>query len=266
MPSPDTVIITALPIERDAVLSHLDNYKFKNNYFRGKIQSQKIAVALTTEMGNLEAGIIATKMIETQKPRNIIMLGIAAGINKVALGDVVVAQFCHYYELAKLKTNQTEQRPRQYPTSTELYGKAKNYQNSTWHKAIKTAMPVKSPPPQVHFGPIASGDKVIADDVTVNKLLAQCPELLAIAMEGAGVARAAQHKEGTHFIEIRGISDFADPNKNDNWQARAADAAATFLMTWLRSWPNESSTPSDSSNRNGNKTYNIKKIKNATFN
>jgi 5'-methylthioadenosine/S-adenosylhomocysteine nucleosidase len=278
MLSPDIVIITALPVERDAVLRHLDSHTLENNYFRGQIQAQNVVVALTSEMGNVEAAIVATQMLESLEPRHIIMLGIAAGVpDRVALGDVVVAKFCHYYELAKLKTQEKQRRIRQYPCSTELYGSARNYQGADWHKTIKAVLPQQkiSHLPQVHFGPIASGEKIIADEVSVARLVKDCPELLAVAMEGAGVARAVQHKEGTHFIEIRGISDFADPQKNDEWQAYAANAAAAFLMAWLRSWAKQASgkqkgvahptLAEPTVQQHAEKIYNMRKIKKARF-
>jgi len=76
---------------------------------------------------------------------------------------------------------------------------------------------------------------VIADEHSLKRLVAECPELLAVAMEGAGVAVAVEEQTGTNFIEIRGISDFADSNKNDDWQEYAANAAAAFLMAWVSS-------------------------------
>lgn len=269
----DLAVITALQIERDAVLSRLDNAEREPNgaYYTGKIGSYHVIVSLLPEMGNVESGITATQLLERFQPQNLIMLGIAAGNPaKVGLGNVVVANFCEYYELAKLTPDGKQTRTRQLPSSVALLTSAKNYKGTDWQTAIAIPNQAVSHHPQVYFGPIGSGEKVIADNETLPMLLQNCPELLAVAMEGAGVARAVMHYEHSNFLEIRGISDFADPQKNDDWQEYAANAAAAFLLAWVRA----GGLPLDSVNyvkselsmqQNADKIYNIEKIENAKF-
>src|SRR5713226_4550442 len=62
--------------------------------------------------------------------------------------------------------------------------------------------------------------------------------MIAVAMEGAGVAKAVL-SEGSpvRYLEIRGISDYAGPDKNDGWHDYAANAAAAFTIGFLRSRP-----------------------------
>src|SRR5713226_6380663 len=62
--------------------------------------------------------------------------------------------------------------------------------------------------------------------------------MIAVAMEGAGVAKAVL-SEGSpvRYLEIRGISDYAGPDKNDGWHEYAANAAAAFTIGFLRSRP-----------------------------
>ena len=248
----DLAIITALPVERDAVLSRLDSHELGPNkaYYTGRIGSYRVIVSLLAEMGNMESGITATQLLERFQPQNMIMVGIAAGNpDKVGLGDVVVAKFCDYYELAKLTLEGKQTRTRQLPSSITLFESTQNYRATDWHTAIKVAIPgqIISYQPQVHFGPIGSGEKVIADNETLALLVRDCPELMAVAMEGAGVARAVMRYKNTDFIEIRGISDFADANKNDDWRKYAANAAAAFLAAWVRSGGLPTSEPEPSS-------------------
>ena len=244
----DIAIVTALKIECTAVLAFLDKYQqiqeHKNTYYRGQVaiddkRYYEVVVALTLEMDNLEASIITTTIIKRWHPKNIIMMGIAAARKgKVNLGDVVVAEICHYYEFVKKTEKGEQRRTHQLPSSPLLLDRAKNFKASGWHESIKVALPNSVQGiyyvPQLHFGAIGSGEQVIADDNTLAILIKKSPELIAVAMEGAGVARAAHHA-GLNFIEVRGICDFADPNKNDDWQPYAASAAAAFLIAWLRS-------------------------------
>jgi WD40 repeat protein/nucleoside phosphorylase/energy-coupling factor transporter ATP-binding protein EcfA2 len=245
----DIAIITALKIECAPVLALLDKYEQiqedEHTYYRGQLAIDdnicyEIVVALMLEIGNLDAGIITTTLIKRWHPKNIIMMGIAAAArkDKVNFGDVVVAEFCHFYEFVK-KTDKGEQRrPHQLPSSPVLLERAKNFQASGWHESIKVALPNSvqgvSYVPQVHFGAIGSSEPVIADDNTLALLIKECPELIAVAREGAGVARAAHHA-GLNFIEVRGLCEFAPSNQNDEWQLSAASVAAVFLIAWLRS-------------------------------
>jgi len=157
------------------------------------------------------------------------------------LGDVVVAKYGFYYELAKLTLDGEQMRPEQFPADRLLFGRAYVYEATEWRGTIGVARPgtqIEETPPNVHFDPIASGEKVIADSVMIPKLLQICPKLAAVAMEGAGVARAIRSHTGPpRFLEIRGICDFADAEKNDNWHEYAANVAAAFTIGWLRDRP-----------------------------
>ena len=53
-------------------------------------------------------------------------------------------------------------------------------------------------------------------------------------MEGAGVADAAWNQtEVSHYLVIRGICDYADRYKNDDWHGYAAISAAAYLRSLL---------------------------------
>jgi deoxycytidine triphosphate deaminase len=251
----DFAFVTALPKERDAVLKHLVSYKKVQfgfeplTYYRGRInipttdEYYEVVVVMLLGMGTGEATIGAMAVIERWQPKNVIMVGIAGGVpSKVALGDIVVANFVFYYELAK-RTSQGEQRRGQYFFSDRLlYGRALAYEANDWKNEIKTEPPDRQHMdihfPRVHFGAIASGEKVLADTMTLKQLLTECPDLMAVAMEGAGVAGAASHQSHPpRFLEVRSICDYGDEKKNDKWQAFAAEAAAVFIINLLRSRP-----------------------------
>ena len=91
------------------------------------------------------------------------------------------------------------------------YGRAKAYEAIEWKGEIGVDRPgpVPEPPlPEARFGVIAAGEKVIADKKTLPKLLNANPRIIAVAMEGAGLARAAlHHNPSPAFLEIRGVCD-----------------------------------------------------------
>jgi len=249
----DFAIVTALKVERDAVLRHLgraephyqagdaDTYYYSELPLSTPGQIYRVVLTMLLEPGNVKASSTTARLVERWQPNFVLMVGIAGGVpGKVNLGDVVVASFTHYYEAGKVTPTGDEQRPIQIRTDQRLYGRALDYERSEWQATIGIPPPPTAPAshkPNAHFGGIASGEKVIANQDALRQLLQQA-RLLAVAMEGFGVAQAAAEVHpAPGFLEIRGISDFADKQKNDDWHEYAADAAAAFTVGLLRTGP-----------------------------
>jgi nucleoside phosphorylase len=86
----------------------------------------------------------------------------------------------------------------------------------------------KSEDIKVHYGLIASGSKVIKDAVSRDELNASLGgHVLCIEMEAAGLM------DNFPCIVIRGICDYADSQKNDDWQEYAAAVAAACAKELL---------------------------------
>ncbi|PNP74430.1 hypothetical protein FNYG_12479 [Fusarium nygamai] len=82
---------------------------------------------------------------------------------------------------------------------------------------------------RIHYGLIASGDKLIKDAASRNKLNKDLGgQVLCIEMEAAGLVN--------HFpcLVVRGICDYADSHKNKEWQEHAAIVAAAFAKELLQ--------------------------------
>ncbi|KAF4415810.1 Ankyrin repeat [Fusarium acutatum] len=82
---------------------------------------------------------------------------------------------------------------------------------------------------RIHYGLIASGDKLIKDAASRNKLNKDLGgQVLCIEMEAAGLVN--------HFpcLVIRGICDYADSHKNKDWQEHAAIVAAALAKELLQ--------------------------------
>jgi len=251
----DFAFVTALSIERDALLRRLEGREMVQDdfepltYYRGRISAPatgeyyEVVVAMLLGMGNDEAAVSTVRVIERWRPTYVLMVGIAGGVpGKVALGDVVVSDFVYYYEPAKRTPKGDQRRAQQFLSDRLLYGRALAYEAGEWRSDITIARPGAAqadvPYPKAYFGAIGSGEKVIADARALSRLLKECHRLLAVAMEGAGVAQAAaQQPHPPQFIEVRGICDYANEQKNDDWQPFAAEAAAAFTVGLLRSRP-----------------------------
>lgn len=85
--------------------------------------------------------------------------------------------------------------------------------------------------PEIHYGLIASGDRVMRSAAKRQATVRSVGDILCFEMEAAGIA--------TEYpcIAIRGISDYADSHKNDGWQHYAAATAAATAKELLSCIP-----------------------------
>jgi nucleoside phosphorylase len=154
-------------------------------------------------------------------------MGIAAGIRgRVELGDVVIPEQIYYYESSKVIAEgeliapmwkSTDARVRRavsvFPVVTDLGGAG----------AVRVNTDCV----------IASGEKVVASDEFRIRLDSAHRKLAAIDMESYGVACAAE-RCGARFTVIKGISDFADASKNNDYNDVAARASAGVFEFLVR--------------------------------
>ena len=141
------------------------------------------------------------------------------------------------YELAKVTSETTQRRYQSYRPAKDLLNAAKNLPAS-WAASVSTLRPDGTTgrvTPKTHFGVIASGQKVVTDPSLVKELQSDWPNLIGLEMEGVGVGLAAYESGlATEFLLVKGISDWADAKKSDDWQPYAAEAAAAFAAAFLR--------------------------------
>ncbi|KAF3926958.1 hypothetical protein ABW20_dc0107938 [Dactylellina cionopaga] len=80
--------------------------------------------------------------------------------------------------------------------------------------------------PSIHYGIIASGNRVIKDGVTRDRL-GEETGVVCFEMEAAGLM------DNFPCLVIRGICDYADSHKNNRWQRYAAATAAAYTKELL---------------------------------
>jgi nucleoside phosphorylase len=84
--------------------------------------------------------------------------------------------------------------------------------------------------PEIHYGTIGSGNTVIKDGATRERLRKDLG-VLCIEMEAAGLMNEFP------YLVIRGICDYADSHKNKCWQPYAAATAAAYMKELLEVIP-----------------------------
>jgi nucleoside phosphorylase len=87
---------------------------------------------------------------------------------------------------------------------------------------------------KIHYGTIASGNQVIKDAQTRDRIVKDLGgQVLCFEMEAAGLMNDFP------CLVVRGISDYCDSHKNDGWQRYAAANAAAYTRELLLLIPPE---------------------------
>lgn len=247
----DIAIICALPEELELAKSIVSNVKpliAKGDpeiYFQGSIQKddRRIRVVMTNprQMGMVAAATLTNQMINSFTPRYIVMIGIAAGVNKneQGFGDPVVASSAWDYgagknkrdgeEVIHLNTIQLEN----IDSNIESYARRIQGDNKLLYE-IKVGYIGTKPATElkVHIGPVASGAAVVADENIIRDIKEkQIRDTVALEMEIYGVYFACNHsiEPRPKVVAIKSICDFADMGKNDNYHDYSSYTSAKIL-------------------------------------
>jgi nucleoside phosphorylase len=89
--------------------------------------------------------------------------------------------------------------------------------------------------PRVFSGPIGSANNLLKNPIKRDQLR-DIFGAKAIEMEGSGIADATWH-EAVVYLVVRGICDYCDSKKSDDWQNYAAIVAAAYTRALLEGMP-----------------------------
>lgn len=228
------VVLTALPVEYDAVRAHLTDpeERVHVNGTRvevGRLDGTQWSVALA-ELGEgaVNTAALATQIVGWLHPEVLLFVGVAGGLkDDLEIGDVVVGTKVYAFQNGKLTPDGFHARPEVWHGSHRLVQSARS--------ALRELKDVRG-----HRKPIAVGDVVLADDASAlaGFIRDTYNDAYAIETEGSGAAHAALVSGSLDALVIRGISDHADPGKAaadaSGSQEPAAAQAARVAVAVLR--------------------------------
>lgn len=238
----DVLILTPLEIEYQAIRSFLSNLRtekkngayYELGEYEGLHQVFLIGIRQSGSK-NAEIALATERAIHHFHPNVLILTGIAGGVKDVMIGDVVVGTKAYGYESGKETDGGTVVRPDVLPYNERLLEIARHVaRTDTWRKTFTNQRLT----PKVVFGPIASGDKVIASTKSsIYKLLKQhYNDTTALEMEAIGFAKAAASYPHIATLNIRGISDLLDHKTEGDLagnQELAIRHAAAFVFSMI---------------------------------
>ncbi len=248
-PSPEpssceVIVLTALPVEFEAVMRHVQDAQeythssgtiYQQGIFVGVHRTWHVAVA-EIGMGGIVAAVEAEKAIQFFHPQIACFVGVAGGLKDVRRGDVVVATKVYAYEAGKAGSR-FEPRPDLGHSSYALEQRARAEAHGTeWLARLEGGY--LDPAPRVVIGAIAAGEKVLSSkQSSLARLLKRTyGDALAIEMEGHGFLHAVLLNHTVLGLVVRGISDLVDDKAEadaSGMQPIAAQHAAAFAFQVL---------------------------------
>lgn len=236
-------LITATKRETAAVMQMYDwrEKNFDNDvqtyYEAAFVRDGKPCRIVTTQqnaMGMTAAATLSMKLIEHFRPRYLIAVGITAGValedvEEQMYGDVVVADEIWDYATGKfVSPKESEIR---YGNVGFLPRPAVIRMNPELRRCVEKAARSEENQCHVFIGAMATGSAVVANREVLDKQIhSQFRHTVGLDMEAYGIAYAAENATAprpAHVI-IKSVSDFADNNKNDQYQKFAAYTSAEF--------------------------------------
>jgi nucleoside phosphorylase len=247
----DILLITALSKELDW-FSKTIGVRFERtarqgtSYLRGihRVGDRELSIVAVRQLdkGPTSAAVTATKAICLWQPSVVVMTGICAGVeHSVALGDLVVAVQCFEHASGQLVDGDIV--PLQNRVALEPW--FQDYLMSisdspAFATTIQEGYPGLLPQDfamRIHYGPMACGPLVVKDPQYMAKVRSHEHALLALDMESYGVALAASMcstpARPVHAVIVKGVVDYADGAKNDDWHDYAAYASAAYARRIL---------------------------------
>lgn len=199
-----------------------------NNTFHihiGKAFSLYIVKCEAGSLGSAASILTLTDAITNIDIDTIIFSGIAFGNytkrnEKQNIGDILVSKQLWNYESGKVYDNYIPRGDKCSATPWLL----DRFQNSAlkWEES------------EIHFGVIASGEKLVNSEEFVIKLMSQEPELIGGEMEGVGLVSVAERYR-KDWILIKGISDWG-VGKTDTDQIDVAKKTFSYVFRTIREY------------------------------
>lgn len=203
-----------------------------------------VAAAHAPRMGMVSSALLTASLIENLRPRVIAMTGICAGLRgKVELGDVLLADPSWDFQSGKRvrdgNVSDFVARAHQLPVPSKVRKLLQEMNRQKAEIAAIAAAYVGDRPhtePSVVPGPVACGSSVLADGAVIEEIRRrQHGEVTGVEMEIYGVyaAAAAAAEPQPIAFAVKGVCDFADPDKEDGTQDFAAYMSANVMRRLL---------------------------------
>ncbi|KJU88194.1 5'-methylthioadenosine/adenosylhomocysteine nucleosidase [Streptococcus infantis] len=224
-------IIAAMPEELVYLIQHLDEASEEkvlgHSYHTGKIGSVEL-VLVESGIGKVMSAMSVAILADHFQVDAVINTGSAGAVaSGIAVGDVVIADKLVYHDVDVTAFGYDYGQMAQLPLYFESDKKFISLIQESLSKLDQTW----------HLGLIATGDSFVAGEDKIKAIKEHFPKVLAVEMEGAAIAQAAQALN-LPFLVIRAMSDNANHEASvsfDEFIVEAGRRSAQALTTLLES-------------------------------
>ncbi|MDQ2902563.1 MAG: TIR domain-containing protein [Ktedonobacteraceae bacterium] len=198
----------------------------------------KIMISWLPRYGPLETALLTQSLLSEFKPSFVAMTGICAGDKrKVKLGDLVIAERAFMADSGKLVIDKGSQK-REYDTYTASAARdvlqfARMF--DLRKDLVDTLIPPQPVHPEYHIAPMASSNAVHADN-PFEEVKMPVRGTVAMDMEGAAFYQAVENFPGIRSLLVKGVSDYADGDKNDNYHQYASELSALYMLSFIKAY------------------------------
>lgn len=198
----------------------------------------KVLLTWLPRYGPLETALLMQSLLSEFKPGFAAMTGICAGDKrKVKLGDLVIAERAFMADSGKLIMDKDRQK-REFDTFTASAARDV-LQFARMFDLRNDLVNILKPPepihPEYHIAPMASGSAVRADN-PFDEVKLPVRGTVAIDMEGAAFYQAVENFPGTRSLLVKGVSDYADGDKNDIYHQYASELSALYMLSFIKAY------------------------------
>ena len=223
-------IIAAMPEELLHLTQNLDKPQevqvMGNTYYTGTIGKTEV-VLVQSGIGKVMSAMSVAVLADHFQVEAIINTGSAGALAEgIAVGDVVIADKLVYHDVDVTAFGyaygQMAGQPLYFESDKNFITRIQtnlSQLEQTWH-----------------LGLIATGDSFIAGDDKIASIKSHFPDVLAVEMEGAAIAQAAQALS-LPFLVIRAMSDNANHEASisfDEFIIEAGRRSAQVLLAFLK--------------------------------
>ena len=185
-------------------------------------------------------------VLEECQPRIVVMTGICAGDSQhVQLGDLIVAERTFTYDSGKFTLDEKGRSVHQYDTMTyqldrsilQFLGLFDGWKPlvASLKRPSASSERLKRRKTTCHIAAMASGSTARADH-PFEAVRASVRGTVAIDMEGAAFGLIMSRYPLIPWLVVKGVSDYADQNKNDTYRDYAARASALYALSFIRAY------------------------------
>jgi len=218
----------------------LDATEFYKGSCTTDVGEKSIVCGSSFGMGMVHSSLLTFKAWHYFRPRFVIMIGITAGVKSATnFGDILIAEEVWDYGAGKIAADKQAQTvftpdPRHVSAEHSLTEALWSFgQDQSITRNIEDSWPAKRPETNlsVKKGPIASGAAVVSNELVVKNIIQGNRKLIGLEMEAFGVYSACEYlpRPRPRYICVKSVCDFADGEKNDDFQDYAAYTSAEFV-------------------------------------